>query len=111
MPKDYTRPTLVERATRSPGKCWVTGDIDGPFIDFGVKFDPAIFNNKNLWSRLYLHAPLIEQIARDSLDMVPRSEVEDLARRVREAEAEVIQIRLKAEKISEAEEILAGVSA
>ena len=49
----------------------MTGDIDGPFIDTGSwcpQVDP----------RIYLHVPLVEQYARELLDMVPADDVEAL---------------------------------
>ncbi len=76
MPRETSRPTLVEKAKLPPGKCAVTGDIDGPFIDCGIKYE-----NRGYWQRLYLHAPWVEQIARQHLGMVKDtddSEVEEL---------------------------------
>lgn len=64
---------LVQRAVRPPGKCAVTGDIDGPFIDCGIKYE-----NRGYWTRLYLHAPWVEQVGRDQLGMIPRSDYEAL---------------------------------
>jgi hypothetical protein len=55
-------PRLVEHASQPPGKCIVTGDIDGPFIDTGRDMvDPL---NPNMVFRVYLHAPYVEQLAR-----------------------------------------------
>jgi hypothetical protein len=55
-------PRIVEHASQPPGKCAVTGDIDGPFIDTGKDIvDPA---NANLIYRIYLHVPYVEQLAR-----------------------------------------------
>mgnify|MGYP001573556033 CR=1 FL=1 len=62
---------IVEKATQPPAKCIVTSDIDGPFIDTGAwagEVDPYI----------YLHVPLVEQMARDLLGMVPEEEVASL---------------------------------
>ena len=62
---------IVEKAEQPPAKCAVTGDIDGPFIDTGAwlpQVDPYI----------YLHVPLVEQMARDLLGMVPEKDVQAL---------------------------------
>lgn len=59
---------IVTRAEQPPAKCAITGDIDGPFIDTGCwlpEADPYI----------YLHVPVVEQMARDLLGMVPEEEV------------------------------------
>lgn len=64
---------VVDRATFPPGNCLVTGDIEGPFFDFGDKVcvDP----------RVYVHVPVIEACAR-KLGMVPKAEVEELKRQI-----------------------------
>jgi hypothetical protein len=55
-------PCIVDKATVPPGRCAVTGDIDGPFIDTGKDIvDPG---NPNLIFRIYLHVPYVEQMAR-----------------------------------------------
>lgn len=62
---------IVDKATQAPAKCALTGDIDGPFIDTGCwlpEVDPYI----------YLHVPIVEQMARDLLGMVPEKEVAEL---------------------------------
>lgn len=52
-----------------PAKCAVSGDIDGPFIDTGVRCDQVA-------PYIYLHVPVVEWYARELLEMVPRAEVE-----------------------------------
>lgn len=83
MPNEYVRPTFVERAKLPPGKCVITGDIDGPFIDCGIKYE-----NRGFWTRMYLHTPWVEQVARDLLGMLPRSEKVRLEARIAELESE-----------------------
>lgn len=73
-------PALVARAFKAPGSCIVTGDIDGPFVETQTDIDTG---------RIYLHAPWVEQVARDLLDMVPRSEIEALEAKVTELQARV----------------------
>ena len=59
---------IVTRAEHHPAKCAVTGDIDGPFIDTEAWLPEAD-------PRIYLHVPLVEQMARDLLGMVPEEDV------------------------------------
>lgn len=62
---------IVEKAELPPAKCAITGDIDGPFVDtesWLPEVDP----------RIYLHVPVVKQIARDLLGMVPEEDVQDL---------------------------------
>lgn len=94
-------PKIVEKANMPPAKCAVTGDIDGPFIDTGAwcaNVDPYI----------YLHVPYVEQLARDLLGMVPKSEIEELRAKVEELEGRVEDYgklaRLVGEMESELEE-------
>lgn len=93
MPPDPTVPMLVQRAVRPPGKCAVTHDIDGPFIDCGIKYE-----NKGYWTRLYLHAPWVEQVGRELLKMVPRSDYEALSdeKKAVEDDLEALQIAFDA---------------
>lgn len=67
--KDEVFPRIVEQAGMAPGQCLFSGDQEGPFIDTGVTAP---------WVRpyVYLSAKAVESIARDLLDMVPRSEFE-----------------------------------
>lgn len=63
-------PKLVDEAKRRPGKCLVSRDIEGPFIDTGC------------WARehdpyLYLSVRWVEEVATDLLGMVPAKEVEE----------------------------------
>lgn len=70
MPPEPATPTVVQRAAFPPGKCLITHDIDGPFLDCGIKFEV-----RGYWNRMYLHLPWIEEQARKHLGMVPRSEL------------------------------------
>lgn len=83
MPPRPARPTLVQRAAFRPGKCAVTGDIDGPFIDCGIEFE-----NRGYWTRLYLHAPWVAQVARDQLGMLHADDRAVLEDRIEELEDE-----------------------
>ena len=64
-------PRLVQRANKKPGKCIITGDIDGPFIDCGIRY-----NDGGYWNWIYLHTAWLEQMCTQFLDMVPRSDYE-----------------------------------
>lgn len=73
---------IVENAVKPPGKCIVTGDIDGPFIDTGCyagEIDPYV----------YLHVPYVEQAARELLGMVSKEEVEKLKADLAEMAAKI----------------------
>lgn len=76
---------LVARGFEAPGYCAVTHDIDGPFIDTGVITD---FHE----GRIYLHAPWVEQVARDLLGMVPKADYEALLERVEGFEEKLAQV-------------------
>lgn len=80
-------PHIVDKAPMPPGQCLFSQDIDGPWIDLGLVAP---------WVRPYgyLSVKYVEGLAKDLLDMVPRSEVETLANqletwkgRVKELEA------------------------
>ncbi len=63
-------PHLVDDAKKRPGKCLVSRDIEGPFIDTGC------------WARehdpyLYLSVRWVEEQAVNLLGMVPAKEVEE----------------------------------
>lgn len=93
MPPDPVVPAVVERAVRAPGKCAVTHDIDGPFLDCGIAYE-----NRGYWHRLYLHLPWVEEMGRKHCGMVPRSEYEALEQRLEDAEqdAEALQVAFDA---------------
>ena len=73
MASDAVYPRIVDRAELPPGKCAVTGDIDGPFIDTGTDMvDPA---NINMKYRIYIHLPYLKfNIARDLCGLVDPEE-------------------------------------
>lgn len=62
-------PRIVQRATMPPAKCVISGDIDGPFIDTGVRCDQVA-------PYIYLHVPVVEWLARELCEMVPKAEVD-----------------------------------
>lgn len=80
---------IVERAEHNPAQCAITGDIDGPFIDTGSW---AVFDvpTPEGWiePRIYLHVPVVKQMARDLLGMVPEEDVQHL----REAVEHLVEI-------------------
>lgn len=95
---------IVEKATMPPAKCAVTGDIDGPFIDTGgycPNVDPYI----------YLHVPVVEQMARELLGMVPAAEVDELKAKVEELTKKVEVLGKAEAAIKDLEELADGVAA
>lgn len=75
MPSEAQFPCLVDRATEPPGKCAITGDGDGPFIDTGLYADDPHglqdAEHPELRYRVYLSVPYVKHnIARDLLGMV-----------------------------------------
>lgn len=68
---------VVNKATRSPARCVVSGDIDGPFFDLGTV--------RCINPRLYVHVPVIEACARQ-LGMVPVGELQQLRDRIAQLE-------------------------
>jgi hypothetical protein len=91
---------VVARATFSPAKCAASGDLDGPFFDFGTV--------RALNPRIYLHVPVIEACARQ-LGYVPSSEITEMAETVAQATEEVRALKEKVaalETIQEAEKVL-----
>lgn len=69
---------VVKKATFSPARCVVSGDIDGPFFDLGTV--------RAINPRLYVHVPVIEACAKQ-LGMVPVAEVEALKTQLAEVES------------------------
>lgn len=77
---------VVDKALNAPGKCLVTGDFDGPFIDTGCWAsvdDPYV----------YLHVPLVEYYGRELLGMVSKARVEELEAELASLEAEFEKLR------------------
>lgn len=68
---------IVDKALRSPGKCILSGDTDGPFIDTGIQSD-------SITPYVYLHVPVVEYIAREKLGMLTRAEVVEMMTELRE---------------------------
>lgn len=97
-PSTTVAPFLTERPG-PPGKCVVSGDIDGPFVDMGIRYE-----NRNQYQRLLIHAPIIEQVARDLLGLVPRSEIEALEDRAETAEQEAAALQAAFDALSNARE-------
>lgn len=63
------KPEIVTEAPMPPGQCLFSQDQEGPWIDTGLMAP---------WIKPYgyLGVKYVEGLARDLLDMVPRSEVE-----------------------------------
>lgn len=78
----------VGEATRPPGKCIASRDIEGPFIDTGNQITER--------GQVYISCRWLGEAAEEFLDMVPRSEledeVEDLAGEVRSYSMRVIEL-------------------
>lgn len=86
---------LPHRFSKPPHKCIVTGRRDLPVVDFGVDYtgiDPHV----------YIGAGRVEEAARELLGMVPRDDVNELLKRLHEAEAENERLQ---ELIGAAEEL------
>lgn len=83
-------PRIVDKAPMPPGQCLFSQDIDGPWIDLGVVAP---------WIRPYgyLGVKYVESLAREVLDMVPRSEVqsqvEEMQDRLAAYETELEELR------------------
>ena len=99
---------LPSHKSSPPHCCVVSGRRDGPLIDFG---DPTPKARGKLDPRLYMRAPIVEDVARDLLGMVPQAEVDDLRAQLEESEAErqrLAEIVGGGEELTEAEERLRG---
>lgn len=76
MTSEAQFPCLVDHAVEPPGKCAITGDGDGPFIDTGLYADEERglrlrANDLSVRYRIYLSVPYVKyNIARDLLGMV-----------------------------------------
>lgn len=60
---------LVDQASKPPGKCLVSLDTEGPFVDTGMY---AMHHNPYL----YLSVRWVKEVAQNLLGMVPAEEVE-----------------------------------
>lgn len=93
---------LVETAENFPARCAVTTSIDGPFVDFGV------WAGENY---LYLRKQVVEDVARETLGMVPLEDVKVLEDRIHELaqKIQVLQYRLVSmENLKKLEKEVAG---
>ena len=88
---------VVQRAQLPPGKCIVTHDIDGPFLDCGIEYEVAGYFN-----RLYLHLPWIEEMGRKHLGMVPASALEDKDTEIEELKDELLALEMAIDALSDA---------
>ncbi len=95
MPEVPVKPTVVNKARFRPGKCMVTGDIDGPFLDCGIWSTP---NQEG--ERVYLQTAWVEQVAKWQLGMVPASEVEGLKEENAELRSEVKALEMAFDALS-----------
>jgi hypothetical protein len=101
---------LSEKLVHPPAKCLVTGDIDGPFVDFGSwgshNFEP--------YESYDPHVALSVGVVKEAgklCGMVPREDVERLKERVEKAEAELEQVKAHAatiQRVLDAEAALAA---
>lgn len=64
-------PRIVQSAPMPPAKCAISGDMEGPFIDTGVRVN-------HVSPYLYLHVPVVEWYARELLEMVPKADVDEI---------------------------------
>ena len=95
-------PFITKRATQPPGKCAVTGDIDGPFLDCGKSYE-----NRGYWQRLYLHLPWLEEQAVKHLGLVSRDEISSLEDRAEAAEEELEALRTAFDALTDARKVAA----
>lgn len=83
-------PRIVEQAPMPPGQCLFSQDIDGPFIDTGVKAP---------WVSPYgyISVKYVEFLARELLNMIPghevTSQIEDLKHQLDAYADEVEELR------------------
>lgn len=80
-----------------PANCVVSGDIDGPFIDTGVRCDQVA-------PYIYLHVPVVEFYARELLEMVPKAEVEAMRKQLEDYSERIAQL----ERFVEAHQVFAN---
>lgn len=99
MPPERLEPHVVQRAAFKPGKCAVTADIDGPFLDTAVKYE-----NRGYWHKLYLHLPWIAEMARKHCGMVERSEQEALKEEIKMLEEDRDALQMAFDALSGAKE-------
>lgn len=91
---------------RPPHCCIVTGRRDGPLLDFGELTEKAAGVAE---PHIYLRAIVVENAARQTLGMVPKSEVDKLQAELAESEAErqrLAEILAGVEDLSAAEDKL-----
>lgn len=85
---------IVERAEMPPGKCLLSGDIDGPFLDtrtYASEIDPYI----------YIHVPVAEKIGR-SVGMVSGQKYENAQEKIAALTAEVERLTAENDEMSKA---------
>lgn len=83
-------PRIVDSAQMPPGQCLFSGDIEGPFIDLGLRA-PWV----NPYG--YLSVRYVEDIASKLLEMVPQARVSELEDQLAALGAEIDQIRAEVE--------------
>jgi hypothetical protein len=90
---------VVEVAERLPRKCAVSGNENGPFIDFQQELRPVNPNEPNF---LYLRAGIVEEAAK-KLGMVPKREVDNLLGQLEGLKGELDELRKDMETYAEFE--------
>lgn len=100
-------PHIVDQATNPPGKCLVSRDETGPFIDTGCY---AMHHNPYL----YLSVRWVKEVAQNLLGMVPAEQVQerfgDLEAQIAEQAEQLALLEHFAEVAADYEEARQGVS-
>jgi hypothetical protein len=84
---------VVDRLEQFPATCLVTGNTQGPFVDFEANYDQA---------QVALHVEVVRQAAR-KLGMVDAPFLSETLEKLEQAQAE---LREKAELIAQAQAVL-----
>lgn len=79
------KPEIITEAPMPPGQCLFSQDKEGPWIDTGLCAP---------WVRPYgyLGVRYVESLARELLDLVPRSEVESLTEQLEAYSARIEEL-------------------
>jgi len=94
-----SRISIVEKPlTKAPKKCLVTGRADGRIVDFGT--DCMVPGPE---PHIYIKSEVVEEAA-VLLDMVPKSDVEEMHQRLAEMESELQSLSAIAKPLQAIEE-------
>lgn len=97
-------PTIAEKPLMfEPHACAVTGRNDGVIVDMEI-------HTQGFEQRLYLKSDVIENAAK-LLGMVPEREVEALRSRLRELEAESVELHNGLDALTKAKQVIEEVAA